>query len=150
MSEFSKIRRPKGGETEDDLLEEMRQFEASKSSIASQNILRIGKNEEKPKQSKFAAGRQQKRQHEGEEQPKSSLHFILKSVVEEKVTEYPDKTGFEPKLKADEPFPAVAKVDVNSLETRGKTQSGKRQSIFAQQMAANMTQQGLLIVILFA
>ena len=144
MSEFSKVHRPKPGETEDDLLQEMKQFETGKASISSQNIVRLSKNDDKQKMSKFAAGRTNlKRQHEREEQQKSSINFILKSVVEEKVSDFPTKIHFEPKFKGEEAFPAVTKVDTNVFENRDNTQPGKRQSIFAQQMAASLTQPGL-------
>ena len=145
MSEFAKVRRPKRGDTEDDLLEDMRKFESGKASVAPENILKLTKKTDEksaaaaPKKSKFASERQLKRQHDadadGDAKPKSGLNFILKSVVEEKVSDYSDRRGFEPKPVTDQPFPEVVKVDASVFENREPAKSGKRPSLFAQQMA---------------
>ena len=141
MSEFAKVRRPKRGDTEDDLLEDMRKFESGKASVAPENILKLTKKTDEksaaPKTSKFASERQLKRQHDadGDTKPKSGLNFILKSVVEEKVSDYSDRRGFEPKPVTDQPFPEVVKVDASVFENREPAKSGKRPSLFAHQMA---------------
>jgi|APCry1669189241_1035207.scaffolds.fasta_scaffold681037_1 hypothetical protein len=80
MSEFSQLRRPKRGETEDDLLEQMKKFESSKASVSSQNIRKISKNDEKTKTSKFSQERQLKRQHQNEVQAEASPICSQKSV----------------------------------------------------------------------
>ena len=141
MSEFAKVRRPKRGDTEDDLLEDMRRFESGKASVAPENILKLTKKTDEksaaPKTSKFASERQLKRQHDvdGDTKPKTGLNFILKSVVEEKVSDYSDRRGFEPKPVTEQPFPEVVKVDASVFENREPAKSGKRPSLFAQQMA---------------
>jgi hypothetical protein len=56
MSEFVRLRRPKFGDTDEDLMEQQRQFESSESSIAPQNIRNLSGHS---KTSKFAADRQQ-------------------------------------------------------------------------------------------
>jgi hypothetical protein len=74
---------------------------------------------------------QLKRQHADE--AKGSIGCILKSVVEEKVTDF---SGVAATIGADHrPFPDVVKVDPASYETAGPAASGKRQSIFAKKMA---------------
>ena len=145
MSEFGKLRRPKKGETEEDLFEQMKQFESTKASIQPENIVKFPNKSDKKtnsKTSKFAAERNLKRQHENEEQ-KSSISFILKSVVEEKVADFSNSeksSNFEQKLQHEQPFPEVLKFDAKFLENRnsGDSKSAKKKSLFAQKMASKL------------
>jgi len=151
MSEFGKLRRPKKGETEDDLFEQMKQFESNKASIQPENIVNFSKKSDKevePKTSKFAAERNLKRQHEKEEQ-KSSLSFILKSVVEEKVADFSNSEkslNSDHKFQPEQSFPEVLKFDSKFLENNNSgdsTKSVKKKSLFAQQMASKLPIAGL-------
>jgi len=72
MSEFPRISRPKKGETEEDILEQMRQFESNKSSVLPENIRNFSKDGKKV--SKFAADRQLKRQHEEQNKLEQGLN----------------------------------------------------------------------------
>ena len=140
MSEFSKLKRPKRGETEDDLVAQMKQFESSKASILPENILKFSKKTDGDKTSKFAADRQQKkRQLDAEEASsnKSSINFILKSVVQEiEVDEFSRSESVSLNSgKQERSFPAILKCDYVSTQAKS---SGKKMSLFAQQMSKQM------------
>ena len=140
MSEFSKLKRPKRGETEEDLVAQMKQFESSKASILPENILKFSKKTDSEKTSKFAAERQQKkRQLDADESSnKNSINFILKSVVEEKEVDDLSK-AWSVNLNANQSqhmsFPAILKCDIVSSQAKN---SGKKMSLFAQQMSKQM------------
>ena len=141
MSEFAKLKRPKRGETEEDLLKEMKQFEASKASVTPENIVNFSKSnkdESAKKTSKFASERQkQKRQHDDDdgEASKSSIAFILKSVVQEKDFLNSDSFDFGQKMEPEQPFPVAEKLLLSySHKTVDASKSTKKKSLFAQQM----------------
>ena len=141
MSEFSKLKRPQRGETEDDLVAQMKHFESTKASILPENILKFPKKTDGEKTSKFAAERQQqkKRQLDAEEASsnKSSINFILKSVVQEKeVDEFSRSESVSLNSgKPERSFPAILKCDYVSTQAKS---SGKKMSLFAQQMSKQM------------
>jgi hypothetical protein len=142
MSEFAKLKRPKRGETEEDLLKEMKQFEASKASVLPENIVKFSKSnkdESAKKTSKFASERQQqqKRQHDDDDATsKSSIAFILKSVVQEKDFTNSGNFDFIPKPEQEQPFPVAEKLLLSEVvsEKAEDPKSTKKKSLFAQQM----------------
>ena len=100
-------KRPKPGEDEDELLRQMQEFEASKSSISSQNIVSF----QKKKPSKFAQQRAaQKEKPIEKEQDKAPM--VLKSVVQERNYDYNQfMQNQPPKLSSTTvPFPTVKKL----------------------------------------
>ena len=135
MSEFSKLKRPKRGETEDDLVAQMKQFESTKASILPENILKFPKKTDGEKTSKFAAERQLDAEEASSN--KSSINFILKSVVQEKeVDEFSRSESVSLNSgKPERSFPAILKCDYISTQAKN---SGKKMSLFAQQMSKQM------------
>jgi len=143
MSEFAKLKRPKRGETEEDLLKEMKQFESSKASVLPENIVNFSKkkDESAKKTSKFASERQQqKRQHDDDDvASKSSIAFILKSVVQEKDFSNSGSFDFEQKPEPEQPFPVAEKLLLSDNKNAEPPNSGKKKSLFAQQMLSGET-----------
>ena len=120
-------KRPKPGEDEDELLRQMQEFEASKSSISSQNIVSF----QKKKPSKFAQQRAaQKEKPIEKEQEKAPM--VLKSVVQERNYDYNQfMQNQQPKQSPTVPFPTVKKL--SNFNT-----SGGKKSLFAQQVEAKI------------
>ena len=77
-------KRPKPGEDEEELLRQMQSFEASKSSISSQNILSF----QKKKPSKFAQQRAAQKDKPVEKKEQDNTPLVLKSVVQERHYDY--------------------------------------------------------------
>lgn len=120
-------KRPKPGEDEDELLRQMKEFEASKSSISKENIVSFQKAK---KPSKFAAARKAATESKISS---PSENVVLKSVITEKEFNYDDflkSMSSNPVSSGDvsESFPAVMKLDQIPAENAEKT------SLFAQKM----------------
>ena len=112
MSEKS-IDRPKADEDEDELLRQMAQFEASKSSISKQNVVSFAKK----KPSKFAQQRAAAKSASTEAQNSTkseSTTSVLKAVIQEREFDYDQFTKQLESRKSDETtnaFPTVMKLD---------------------------------------
>ena len=115
-------KRPKPGEDEEELLRQMQNFEASKSSISSQNI----KSFQKKKPSKFAQQRAAQKDKPIEKKEQDNTPLVLKSVVQERHYDYDQFMQSQPKQSTSAvPFPTVKKL------SNFNAPSGK--SLFAQQ-----------------
>jgi hypothetical protein len=123
-------KRPKPGEGEEELLRQMRDFEVSKSSIASENVVIS----QKRKTSKFAQQRI-KDCAKAEEETSEGLFpsvRVLQSVVKERNVDYDQLLAKMPtpmKNAYGAAFPTVTKLDSIVAEDSGK-------SLFAQHLAA--------------
>ena len=116
-------KRPKPGEDEEELLRQMQSFEASKSSISSQNILSF----QKKKPSKFAQQRAAQKDKPVEKKEQDNTPLVLKSVVQERHYDYNQFIQSQSKQSSSAvPFPTVKKL------SHFNTSGGK--SLFAQQV----------------
>ena len=125
-------KRPKAGEDEDELLRQMQEFEASKSSIATENIVSFQKN--KKPLSKFAQQRKATGTTAGQEaKPEQrKQENVLKSVIQEREFDSEQFAAQMMKIQQETSgataFPSVLKLDKVISSEKG-------QSLFSRQTA---------------
>ena len=115
-------KRPKPGDDESDIIQQMKDFESSKSSISRENIVSFQKN--KKPLSKFAQQRQAAATGNTKTEPKYQQENVLKSVIQEKEFDYEQYTAQIMKIQKPSEtraFPNVMKLDKIVNSEKGKS-----------------------------
>ena len=128
--QIENTKRPKPGEDESEIIQQMRDFASSKSSISRENIVSFQKN--KKPLSKFAQQRQAAATAEpSKTEQKYQQENVLKAVIQEKEFDYEQYTAQIMKIQKPSETRVVAFPNVMKLDKIVNSEKGK--SLFSSQ-----------------